>query len=412
MPVIEEKNVRKASANCTITSKRDPSVSIKTVQWHGKKDMKVGTKNKPVVTDPSDVILKVTSAAICGSDLHLYLNYIPGMEKGDVMGHEFMGIVEEVGPAVSKFRPGDRAVAAFDIGCDSCTYCQKQLYSACDNTNDSKAQEDLYGHKTSGIYGYSHMTGGWDGGQAQYVRVPFADTNLYKLPHGKPDLKYLFLSDILPTGWHASELGQVSEGQTVAIWGCGPVGMLAALSCHVKKAARIILIDREQYRLDFAKKHMSYVETINVSTTPAPKQLKSICPQGPDVAIETAGMHYTTSIVSTVQLAVGLQTDPSDILNEMITSVRKGGILSIIGVYGGTTNAFNIGAFMEKGLRMAAGQTPTQKYWDVLMRYIESGEMDPSFVVTHEAGIDEAPKMYQLFNEKTDGCIKVVLHPN
>ncbi|KAJ3284826.1 hypothetical protein HK104_009760 [Borealophlyctis nickersoniae] len=399
---------------CTIEPLRDQNVRMKAVEWHGKRDMRVAQRGKPMITDPHDVVIKITASAICGSDLHLYHGYFPGMQKGDVMGHEFMGIVEAVGPQVKDRRIGDRVVVCFDIGCPSCVFCTKhKLYSSCDNTNDSKAMEKLYGDRSSGMFGYSHMTGGWDGGQAQYVRVPFADVNTIKVPDSLSDLKVLFLSDIMPTGWHGAEMGQVSEGQTVAIWGCGPVGQLAAVSCHIKKASRIILIDEEQYRLDFAKKHLPYVETILSSTSePVYDQLRRLIPEGPDVGIECVGVHYTKSILHKVELAVMLETDPCDVLNEMIKCVRKGGIISIIGAYAAATNGYMIGAFMEKGMRMAGGQCPVQKYWPTLLPLIEKGELDPSFVITHEVPIDKAPEMYKIFDEKKEGVIKVVLRPH
>ncbi|KAJ3040706.1 hypothetical protein HDV00_010599 [Rhizophlyctis rosea] len=408
---LSEPAVRKAGG-CTITPIRDTERTMKALEWHGTRDMRVIERPVPKVTDPGDVILKVTATAICGSDLHMYLNYTPGLRRGDVVGHEFMGIVEDAGSGVKNIRKGDRVVTAFDIGCTSCQFCSKhKLFSSCDNTNDSVKQEALYGHKTAGMFGYTHLTGGWDGGQAQYVRVPFADTNTLKLPDSLPDKKALFLSDILPTGWHAAEMGEVGEGQTVAIWGCGPVGMLAAASSHYKKAGRIILIDQEQYRLDYAKKHLPYVETINIRDRSALEQLREMVPHGPDVAIEAVGFHYARSPMHRAQMLVGIETDPSEILNEMIMAVRKGGLISIVGVYVGLTNGFNIGAFMEKGLRMAGGQTPVQRYWPTLLPLVESGELDPSFVVTHEVPLEKGPEMYKIFNDKMDNCVKVMLRP-
>ncbi|CAF0777330.1 unnamed protein product [Adineta steineri] len=408
----ENEQCRQAQG-CTITSKKDTKQTMKAVAWYGNKDIRIIDHPRPLVTDPHDVILKVTSTAICGSDLHIYLGCVPGMEKGDILGHEFMGIVEDMGSEVKHLKKGDRVVTAFDIGCHKCDFCtgKQKLYSSCDNTNDSKQQEQLYGHRTAGMFGYSHVTGGWDGGQAQYVRVPFADTNTLKVPAGLSDEKALFLSDILPTGWHATELGEVEAGQTVAIWGCGPVGMLAALSAQYKKASRVILIDNVQYRLDYAKKHLPGVETINFSTRSTLEQLKELLPNGPDVGIEAVGCHYAKSTSHKTQMLIGLETDPSDILNEMIMAVRKGGMISVIGIYVGTTNGFNIGAFMEKGMRMAAGQTPCQRYWPTLLPLIEKGELDPSFVITHTVPLDKAPDMYKMFNDKMDNCVKVVLKP-
>ncbi|CAF1058167.1 unnamed protein product [Didymodactylos carnosus] len=411
MPSIEK--TCRSTSGCTITPKYHPNLTMKAVEWHGSKDIRVVDRPRPMITDPQDVILKVTSTAICGSDLHLYLNYVPGLEKGDTLGHEFMGIVEDIGSEVKNLKKGDRVVTAFDIGCDRCVYCtDHKLFSSCDSTNDSKEQEKLYGHRTSGMFGYSHITGGWDGGQAQYVRVPFADSNTLLVPDSLPDEKVLFLSDILPTGWHATEMGEVSKGQTVAIWGCGPVGMLAALSAQYKKAGRVILIDNEQYRLDYAKKHLPGIETINFSKRSTLEQLKEMVPNGPDVAIEAVGFHYSRTTAHKAQMLVGLETDPSEMLNEMIMAVRKGGIISIVGIYVGTTNGFNIGAFMEKGLRMAGGQTPCQKYWPILLPLIESGKLDPSFVLTHTMPLEKAPDMYKIFDEKKDGCVKVILKPN
>lgn len=355
------------------------------------------------------------------------------MQKGDVMGHEFMGIVESVGPGVKDVKVGDRVVTAFDIACGACRFCKDlQVYSGCDTTNDSVAQEALYGHKTGGelllftffdmgfffgtdflfegIFGYSHMTGGWDGGQAQYVRVPYADTMVLKVPAHLPDLSAVLLSDILPTGWHATELGNVQEGDVVAIWGCGPVGMLAAASAFYKKASRVIIIDNNEYRLNFAKNHLSKLETINFTQTPTLPQLRKLVPDGPDVSIEAVGLHYAPPL-HVAQMTIGLESDPPTILNEMIMATRKGGTLGVVGVYAGLTNGYNIGGFMEKGLKMGAGQTPVQKYWPTLLKLVESGELDPKWVVTHELPLEKAPEGYKIFNGKEDNCVKIVLHP-
>jgi threonine dehydrogenase-like Zn-dependent dehydrogenase len=391
---------------------------MKSLQWHGTKDIRLVEDTKvPMITDDKDVIIKVTNTAICGSDLHLYLGFMPGMLKGDLMGHEFMGIIEDVGPAVKSVQRGDRVVAAFDIACGHCFFCSKAQYSGCDSTNASKEQELLYGQHTCGIFGYSHLTGGYEGGQAEYVRVPFADVGCIKVPDDVPDEKALLLSDILPTAWHATELGKVEAGNNVAIWGAGPVGCLAAHCAFSRGAARVVLIDCEEYRLKFAKEKIPQVETINFKkkkTVDVLHEMFTVSGSyiGPDVAIEAVGFHYTkSSWIDFFEQKLGLETDPAYIINEMITCVRKGGRMSIVGVYSGYCNGFKIGAFMEKGLTMAAGQCPVQKYWEQLMELIQQGKLDPSFVVTHIAPLEKGPDMYKLFNDKKDGVVKVILRP-
>lgn len=394
----------------------DPNTLMKSAQWYGSKDIRVVETPKPVVTDPEDVVIKVTSTCICGSDLHLYLGAMPGMQKGDIMGHESMGIVTDVGPNVRTLKPGDKVVVAFCIACGHCTYCNKEQYSSCDGTNPSKEQKMLYGHRTAGLFGYSHLTGGFPGGQAEYLRVPHADLGCIKVPQSLPDDSAVLLADILPTGWHASELGKVGQGDTVAIWGCGPVGMLAAHCSFARGAARVVLIDQEQERLDFAKDKIPHVETINFKekkTLDALKEMFSVGDSyvGPDVCIEAVGFHYTSTWTHYIEMSLGLENDPSEIINELIYACRKGGRIGIVGVYSGFANHINIGAFMEKGLSMAAGQTPVQKYWHKLLEKIENGTLDPKFVVTHRLPLEQAPHGYKIFNDKTEGCVKVVLKP-
>jgi threonine dehydrogenase-like Zn-dependent dehydrogenase len=392
--------------------KNDENRTHRAVEWHGAKDVRVNmNRPKPNVTDPQDVILRVTSTNICGSDLHLYLGYMPAMKSGDVLGHEFMGIVEEAGPEVKHVKKGDRVVACFDIGCGCCWFCEHELFSSCDRSNPSAAQEKLYGHRTAGLHGFGHLTGGWDGGQAEYARVPFADTNLLKVPDNLSDEQVVFLSDILCTAWHANELGSVGKGDVVAIWGAGPVGILAAHCAQVRGAKRVILIDNQAYRLKHAAAKLPGLETINFGERNVLEAIKELAPNGPDVGIEAVGFHYTTSMLSKAQMLVGLETDPSDMLNEMIYAVRKGGRLSVVGVYAGKTNGLAIGAFMEKGMSMAAGQTPCQKYWEHLLKMIDAGEIDPTIVITHRMPLDQAPHAYKIFNDKTEGCIKVILKP-
>lgn len=393
-------------------TKHSETKTHKATEWQGKKTIEVNDHPLPLLTDDHDVMIKVTSTAICGSDLHLYINAMPGMKKGDVLGHEFMGVVEEVGPAVTKFKKGDRAVASFELGCGKCVFCKHDQYSSCDTTNPSTAMELLYGDRTAGFHGYSHLTGGFDGGQAEYARIPFGDLNLIKVPSDLSDNQVLFLSDILATGWHAAELGNVHEGDKVAIWGTGPVGILAAQCCHVRGAERIVMIDNQQYRLDFAKEKLPYIETLNFDETKdIVKALKEMIPHGPDVCIEAVGFHYTKSLLDKIQMALMIETDPASMLNEMILACKKRGRISIVGVYSATVNGLNIGAFMEKGLSMAAGQTPVQAYWFKLLDLIKEGKLTPEMVITHELPLTEAAHGYKIFNDKSENCVKVVLKP-
>ena len=401
--------------------KRDESApKMKTVQWYGAKDMRVIEEGRPLVTDPGDAIIKVTSAAICGSDLHLYLGAMPGMKKGDIMGHETMGIVEAVGPDVKGFKPGDRVVVAFDIACNHCLYCQKGAFSGCDNTNPSKEQEMLYGHHTAGLFGYSQLTGGYPGGQAEYLRVPLADTNCLKIREDQvdlPDDKVLLVSDVLSTAWHANELGSVAQGDNVVIWGAGPVGILAAHCAQVRGADRVVLVDQDEFRLEFARQRLPGVETIDFTKKKTTDVLHEMFQDqhgryvGPDVCIEAVGFHYTKSWTHWVEMALKLENDPSEILNELIYSVRKFGRIGVVGVYSGYCNHLNIGSFMEKGLTMSAGQTPVQKYWHHLLKLVKDGVLKPEMVITHHMPLEKAPEAYRMFNEKEDGCVKVVLKP-
>lgn len=396
-----------------ITPKVDESRHMKAVEWHGAKDIRVNSNRPvPIITDPTDIILRVTSTCICGSDLHLYLGSMPGMISGDVVGHEFMGIIEDVGPEVSKVKKGDRVVTCFDIGCGQCTFCKSNLFSCCDYTNSSEEEEALYGSRTAGFFGYSHLTGGYPGGQSEFVRVPFADLNTLKIEDSSiPDEKVVLLSDILPTAWHACELGEVHDGDTVAIWGAGPVGILAAHCALVRGAKEVALIDDVEYRLNFAKKKLPSIHIINFAKEKVYDALRKLFPNGPDVGIDAVGMHYAKSLANKAQIALQLQTDTPEIVNEVIYNVRKGGRISIIGAYGGMVNGFLLGAFMEKSQTMRGGQTPVQRYWKDLLRKIEDGVLKPEMVITHQPSLDKAPEMYKVFNEKQDECIKVVMHP-
>ncbi|KAF6234312.1 GroES-like protein [Scenedesmus sp. NREL 46B-D3] len=388
---------------------------MQAVSWMGKKNMQLKEVPRPMVTDPTDVLLRVTNTAICGSDLHLYLHGMPGLKSGDVLGHEFMGVVEEVGESVTNLKRGDRVLVAFDIACGQCFFCNHGYQSSCDSTNPSKVQEAMYGQAAGGFFGYSHLTGGYQGGQAEFVRVPFGDINCLKVPEGLTDHEALFLTDILPTAWHANEMGEVHEGDVVAIWGAGPVGILAAHVAQHRGARRVIMIDSVQDRLDFVKQKLPGVETLNYKekeTVSALREMTADEPgRGPDVVIEAAGFHYSKSWLHAIEMKLQVETDTADMLNEMITAVRKGGRISIVGVYVGYVNHLNIGAFMEKQLTMRGGQTPTQRYWPTLLPKVQAGELKPSMVITHVLPLEQAPKGFQLFNDKQDGCIKVVLQP-
>jgi threonine dehydrogenase-like Zn-dependent dehydrogenase len=399
----------------TVAPKTHPDQTMKALQWTGKRTMKVKDMPRPTITDPTDVVLRVTSSAICGSDLHLYLRAMPGMKSGDVLGHEFMGVVEEVGDQVQRFRRGERVLVAFDIACGGCFFCQHGYQSSCDRTNPSKVMEAMYGQNVSGVYGYSHLTGGYQGGQAEFVRVPLADANCLKVPDGLNDLDVLFLTDILPTAWHANEMGEVHEGDVVAIWGAGPVGILAAHCAQYRKARRVILIDEVDYRLKHAQKVCPGVEVINFKEKATLQALKELCAnepgRAPDVCIEAVGFHYCKSWLHTIETALQLETDSGDMLNEIIVACRKGGRISIVGVYAGFVNHFNIGAFMEKQMTMRGGQTPVQRYWPTLLPLVQSGALKPSIVITHVLPLEHGPKGYELFNDKRDNCVKVVLQP-
>eukprot|EP00775_Hariotina_reticulata_P009983 gene9983-10138_t len=398
-----------------IAANTHPELKMQSVQWLGKKSIGVKEMPRPMITEPTDVLLRVTSTAICGSDLHLYLRGVPGLKSGDVLGHEFMGVVDEVGDQVHSIKRGDRVLVAFDIACGKCFFCDHGYHSSCDKTNPSKVQELMYGQASGGFFGYSHMTGGYQGGQADYVRVPFGDVNCLKVPQGVDDLSVLFLTDILPTAWHATEMGEVHEGDVVAIWGAGPVGQLAAQCAFHRKARRVIMIDCVPDRLEHVVKTVPGVEVINFKekkTIDALKELTANEPgRAPDVVIEAVGFHYSKSWTHAIETALQLETDSADMMNEMITAVRKGGRISIVGVYVGYMNHFNMGAFMEKQLTMRGGQTPVQRYWPVLLPKVMAGELKPEKVITHVLPLSEAPKAYQLFNDKQDGCIKVVLQP-
>jgi threonine dehydrogenase-like Zn-dependent dehydrogenase len=386
------------------------------VRWYGKEDVRVEDVPEPKILNPHDAIVRVTLTAICGSDIHLYDNYIPTMMKGDILGHEFMGEVVEVGREVKNLAVGDRVIVPFAIACGRCFFCQQKQWSLCDNTNPNAWMlEALYGFAGGGLFGYSHLYGGYAGGQAEYVRVPFADVGPVKL-NGVPDETALFLTDIFPTGFMAAENCQIKPGDTVAIWGCGPVGLFAMKSAWMLGAGRVIAVDRFRYRLEFAAKQCN-VETVNYDEVEdVYETLREMTGgRGPDCCIDAVGLeahgHTIDAIYDRVKQAMRLEQDRAHALRQALHCCRKGGTVSIPGVYGGFIDKVPFGAAFSKGLTLKMGQTHVHNYTRPLMQRIESGEIDPSFVITHRAQLEDAPEMYRVFRDKQEECIKVVMRP-
>jgi threonine dehydrogenase-like Zn-dependent dehydrogenase len=389
---------------------------MKAVCWCGVNDVRVAWVPDPEILDPRDAIVKVSLTAICGSDLHLYNGFIPTMREGDILGHEFMGEVVEVGNKVDNLQVGDRVVVPFAIACGNCFFCEEQLFSLCDNSNPNAwMAEKLYGHSPAGLFGYSHLMGGYAGGQAEYVRVPFADVGPLKISNGLTDEQVLFLSDIFPTGYMAAENCAIEPGDTIAVWGCGPVGLMAIKSAFMLGAERVIAIDRVPERLHLARVN-SQVELIHYDEEDVVEVLKEMTGgRGPDACIEAVGMEaHGTGLdwaYDRAKQAVRLQTDRPTVLRHAIQACRKGGVVSIPGVFGGVVDKFPIGAAFNKGLTFRMGQTHVQRYMQPLLDHIEQGDIDPSFIITHRLPLDEAPHAYDIFEKKNDGCIKVVMQP-
>ncbi|MET4041253.1 zinc-dependent alcohol dehydrogenase [Bradyrhizobium sp. RT6a] len=391
---------------------------MKALVWHGKEDIRCDTVTDPEIQDQRDAIIKVTSCAICGSDLHLFHNYIPGMLPGDIMGHETMGEVVEVGSGVDgKLKKGDRVVVPFTIICGECDQCKRGNYSVCETTNRKRHLADkAFGHTTAGLFGYTHLTGGYPGGQAEYLRVPFADATHIKVPDGIPDEKLLFLSDIFPTGWQAAAQCDIEPTDTVAIWGCGPVGQMAIRSAILLGANQVIAIDCLPERLSMAE--AGGATTINFENESVLERLEELTDgRGPEKCIDCVGMesHVMASLPDTLldrakQMAM-VESDRPHVLREMIYVCRPGGIISVPGVYSGFSDMLPMGAFMNKGLQMRTGQTHVNRWTDDLLRRIEEGQIDPSFVITHTVPLSQGPEMYQVFRDKRDSCVKVVLKP-
>jgi threonine dehydrogenase-like Zn-dependent dehydrogenase len=390
---------------------------MKAVCWRGPNNVRVETVPDPQILNPRDAIVKISSTAICGSDLHLYDGYIPAMRGGDILGHEFMGEIVEVGPEVTNLAVGDRVVVPFTIACGRCFFCERRLWSLCDNSNpNAAAAEKLYGYAGSGLFGFSHLYGGYAGGQAEYARVPFADVGPIKVPDGLTDEQVLFLSDVFPTGFMAVENADVQPGDTVAVWGCGPVGLFAVASAYLLGAERVIAIDRVPERLAMASTKAK-AETIDYEQTDdvveALKQMTG--GRGPDVCVDAVGLEaHGTSVTATLDRAkhaARLATDRPYVLREAIQACRKGGVVSVPGAYGGFLDKIPFGAAFAKGLTFKMGQTHVQRYLRPLLERVQASEIDPSFVITHRVSLDDAPEMYRTFRDKEDGCIKVVMKP-
>jgi len=387
----------------------DPDRPMGAVVWKGAKSVEYKKMPRPLITDQTDVVIKVTATTICGSDLHLYTNAMLDMHQDDILGHEFMGVVEEIGTDVKKLTKGQRVVVSFDIACGQCDYCKREEYTGCDTTNPSKLMETMYGHRSAALFGYSHLTGGTPGGQAEYVRVPWADVNCLPIPDNVSDEQALYLSDVIPTAYHATEFGNVQKGSTVAIWGLGPIGIIAARWAQIRGASRIIGIDCVAERLRVARDVLK-IETINFKEQDTVKTIFEKVPGGVDCSLECAGFEYSTSITHKVERALMLETDTADIWAEMIYATRKFGYISVIGVYSGYANHFPVGALMEKALTVKGGQSPTQKYWKYCLEMIMNGQVDPSIIITHRGKLEDGPKLYDQFYKK-EGVIKCFLRP-
>jgi threonine dehydrogenase-like Zn-dependent dehydrogenase len=389
---------------------------MKATCWYGKQDVRVEDVPEPKIVNRRDAIVRISSTAICGSDLHLYNGLIPAMRAGDVLGHEFMGDVVEVGSGVDNLRVGDRVVVPFPIACGDCFFCGEQLYSVCENSNPNAwMAEKMWGHSPAGIFGYSHVLGGFAGGQAQYARVPFADVGPIKVPSDVPDEKVLFLSDILPTGYMAAENCGIKDGDTVAVWGCGPVGLFSIVSAFLLGAERVVAIDRFPYRLEMARTKCG-AETIDYEEEDVREALDQMTGgRGPDHCIDAVGMEGHVPGVwgayDRVKQAMMLETDRPPALRQALLACRAGGTVSVAGVYGGFLDKIPFGSIVNKSLTIKSGQTHVQRYMRPLLERIQEGEVDPAFIVTHRLPLDEAPRGYATFLEKEDECVKVVLDP-
>ena len=388
---------------------------MKAVTWCGKKDVRVANVEDPRILRPHDAIVRMTRAAICGSDVHLYDGYVPTMKKGDILGHEAVGEVVEVGKEVYNLAPGDRVAVPFPISCGQCWYCKQGLWSLCDNTNPNAwMMEKAFGQSTAGVFGYSHMFGGYAGGQAEYVRVPFANVGPLKLPKEITYEQALTLCDVFPTGYQAAESCNIHSGDIIAVWGCGPIGQFAVRSAFMLGAARVLAIDNDPARLELAAK--AGAEAVNFSRECVHSQLmEATGGRGPDACIDAVGLeaHGKTpdAVYDTIKVAARMGTEHAHALREAIMTCRKGGTISIVGVYAGLLDKFPMGAAFNKGLTFRMGQAHVQRYMRPLLDQILSHQIDPSFIFTHRFALDDAPKAYEMFSKKQDNCIKAMLQP-
>lgn len=388
---------------------------MKAVCWQGIGKVGIESVPDPHILNPRDAIVRVTSTAICGSDLHLYDGYIPTVYRGDILGHEFMGEVVEIGSGVTNLAVGDRVVVPFPIACGNCYFCEREMFSLCENSNPNAAvAEKLWGHSPCGIFGYSHMLGGYAGGQAEYVRVPFADVGPIKVPDTLSDEQVLFLSDILPTGYMAAENCDIEPGDTIAVWGCGPVGLFAIQSARLLHAGRVIAIDRWPERL--RKAEQAGAETLNYEEVNVLDALKEMTGgRGPDACIDAVGMeahmHGIQHAYDRTKQALRMESDRPGVLRQAITACRNGGTVSVPGVYGGFVDKLPFGSIVNRAITIKSGQTHVQRYMRPLLERIEAGEIDPSFIITHRLRLDEAPTAYEVFRNKEEDCIKVVMRP-
>jgi len=390
----------------------DPSgEKMKALAWMGKNDVRVIETNKPKIIEATDAIVKVTGSTVCGSDVHLLHSVILQLEKGDILGHEFCGIVEQVGPGVKNLKPGERVVNSFCISCGECEFCKKKLPTACEKTNASRLQSKMYGGSLSGIFGYSHFVGGFAGGQAEYVRIPLADNNLLRLPDSVPDEKGLYLSDVLPTSYHAVTYTGVKEGDTVAVWGLGPIGFMACYWALKHMGAKCVIGVDNNWRTEYAKSKIEGLKTINYTTLESgesvPSKIREMVPGGVDVSIDATGGEYAKGWMHKMELATGMEQDTSEMINEAIYSTKKFGKVGIISDYVGYTNHFNVGALMELGISLiGCGQSPVHRYWEEIRDMVESGKVDPTIMLTHRFRLDDIAKAYHMQEQRKDGLVK------
>ncbi len=389
---------------------------MRALTWHGKSDIRCERVPDPRLEDPRDAIIKVTACAICGSDLHIFDGVIPEMEHGDVLGHETMGEVVEVGPGVTNLKVGDRVVVPFTIACGECFFCRRGFHSACERSNPDRAKASkLWGNSPAGLFGYSHLLGGYAGGQAEYLRVPYADVGPLKVPRGLSDEQALFLSDIFPTGYMAAEFCGITGGETIAVWGCGPVGQFAIRSAFLLGAERVLAIDTVPERLAMAR--AAGAETLDFMQEDVYDRVMELTRgRGADACIDAVGTEPATtasfdSILDRIKVATFMGTDRPHVLRQAIHCCRNFGTVSVVGVYGGFLDKIPMGSAINRGLTFRMAQTPVQRYLPLLLERIEKGEIDPSFVVTHRASLEDGPVLYETFRDKRDGCIKVVLTP-